>query len=170
MVFNERIDDAPTDDAKETPIETNDAAEPIKKPKRKQRKPKKKNVETKVEFSGTTPETAEKESATPAVKKPKQPKPEKKNLPLTETILYVGNLPFEIDDESLKEIFESSHKVKSSHVVKRGKRNSGYGFVEFFDSATMLSALEEFSGVKANNRTLRIKRAFLNESKEEPEK
>ncbi|KAJ3320332.1 hypothetical protein HDV06_005363 [Boothiomyces sp. JEL0866] len=126
------------------------------KPKQKPQK-KEKPVESKETPEEKTEkvERAEKKTAKRPPRKVRDP-----NAPLSETIAFVGNLPFVVDDTSLGDIF-SDFKIKSSRVVvSPSGRSKGFGFVEFEDNASLLKAIEEYNGAKANERVLAVKQAF----------
>ena len=62
-----------------------------------------------------------------------QPKRQTEARPISETTLFVANVPFSTDDAQLLSFF-AEHKPKSAHVVRmRNGRSRGYGFVEFDD-------------------------------------
>jgi len=61
---------------------------------------------------------------------------------LSKTAVFVANLPFSVDDESLTKLF-ATHKVKTAHVVKtRTGRSRGYGFVDFETEKDQQAAIE----------------------------
>jgi CspA family cold shock protein len=72
--------------------------------------------------------------------------------------LYVGNLPFSVTDDSLREMFSQYGEVYSASVVvdrERG-RSRGFGFVEM-DNAE--SAISELNGKDLEGRNLRVNEA-----------
>jgi len=72
-------------------------------------------------------------SSTGAAAAPQQPKRQTEARPISETTLFVANVPFSTDDAQLLSFF-AEHKPKSAHVVRmRNGRSRGYGFVEFDD-------------------------------------
>jgi len=70
--------------------------------------------------------------------------------------LYVGNLPYELESDQLKEVFEEFGEVKSCFVAK-GK---GYGFVEFALPVEAEKAKEALNDSDFEGRKLRIDFAF----------
>lgn len=58
--------------------------------------------------------------------------------------LYVGNLPFAIDDAQLKELFAKYGEVVEAVVIKNkfNGRSKGFGFVTFKDDKMAEAALE----------------------------
>jgi len=66
--------------------------------------------------------------------------PPKEKVP-SKTTLFVANLPFSVNDEQLKAIFEGTN-LKDAHVVRtRNGRSRGYGFVEFHSENDQINAL-----------------------------
>jgi len=88
----------------------------------------------------------------PAPRPPRARKPENTTPPapkiVSQTAVFVANLPFSVTDEGLTKIFEDFHP-KNAHVVKtRNGRSRGYGFVDFETQADQAKAIE------AKNQTL----------------
>jgi len=79
------------------------------------------------------------------------------NTARTENTLYVSNLPFDLDDNDLKQIF-SEFNVKAANVaVRQGGRSLGFGFVEFNNAQDQKSALEALDQSEVNNRVITVK-------------
>jgi len=77
--------------------------------------------------------------------------------PRTENTLYVSNLPFDLDDNDLKQIF-SEFNVKTAHVATRQNgRSLGFGFVEFNNGNDQKNALEALDQSEVNNRVITVK-------------
>lgn len=62
--------------------------------------------------------------------------------------LYVGNLPWSVDDQKLQEVFAAFGAVTSAKVIsdKYTRRSKGFGFVEFEndeDADKAIKALHE---------------------------
>ena len=81
--------------------------------------------------------------------------------------LYVGNLPWRIDDEQLRGLFEAFGTVHSAAVVsdRETGRSRGFGFVEM-DPADADRAMNEMNGKEQDGRALRVNEA--NERKPPP--
>jgi RNA recognition motif-containing protein len=78
------------------------------------------------------------------------------------TKLFVGSLPWSINDEELKEAFEKHGTVVSAKVVtdRDTRRSRGFGFVE------MESASDASNAIKAlNNSELKGRNIIVNEAK-----
>lgn len=74
--------------------------------------------------------------------------------------LYVGNLPFSSDDQSLKELFQSFGNIVSARVMsdRDTGRSRGFGFVEM-DETDARSAMASLNGSSYEGRTLRVNEA-----------
>ena len=59
--------------------------------------------------------------------------------------IYVGNLPFNLGEEDLKEIFEEYGSVTSAKIIsdKFTGRSKGFGFVEMEDNDEAGNAIKE---------------------------
>ena len=83
--------------------------------------------------------------------------------------LYVGNLPYTVDDTELKDIFAKVGEVASATVImdrmSRTPRSKGFGFVEMTNDAEADSAIEMFNGKDIGGRTLTVNEARPKEDK-----
>ncbi len=72
--------------------------------------------------------------------------------------LFVGNLAYGTDDDSLKSFFESVSPVKSAHVItdRDTNRSKGFGFVEFEDEANNEDAIDKLNGKELDGRAISI--------------
>lgn len=74
--------------------------------------------------------------------------------------LYVGNLPWSVDDGELESMFSGLGTVHSAHVItdRESGRSRGFGFVELDDEAAS-KAIEELNGNDVGGRPLRVNEA-----------
>jgi RNA recognition motif-containing protein len=72
--------------------------------------------------------------------------------------LFIGNLSFNTNDESLKDFFESVGTVKSARVItdRDSGRSRGFGFVEFEDTASNQKAIDELNGKELDGREISV--------------
>lgn len=77
------------------------------------------------------------------------------------TRLYVGNLPYSVRDDELKQQFESFGQVVSAEVLmERGTdRSKGFGFVEMGSEADAQAAIEGLHGKEMKGRALVVNEA-----------
>jgi RNA recognition motif-containing protein len=62
--------------------------------------------------------------------------------------IYVGNLPFNVSEENLRQAFETFGQVSSARIVKDkySGQPRGFGFVEMPDRAEAQAAIENLNG------------------------
>ncbi len=75
--------------------------------------------------------------------------------------LFVGNLPYKLDDQKLGALFASRYHVIGSKIVvdRQTNRGRGFGFVTFGSSEDAKAAHDAFQGVKVEGRLLTVKSA-----------
>lgn len=120
-----------------------------RKPKRRPRKAKKKPAATEKKA----------EPKEQVVRPPKE---------LSETVLYVSNIPFTLDDDTLKEAFAKFNPT-SANVIRRKRNNlsKGFGFVNFEKEADQAAALNEMHKAKVGDREITVRKAHLRVETEE---
>lgn len=76
--------------------------------------------------------------------------------------IYVGNLPFNLGEEDLKEIFEEYGEVTSAKIIsdKFSGRSKGFGFVEMESDDEANNAIKELNNAEVSGRNIKV-----NESK-----
>ncbi len=74
--------------------------------------------------------------------------------------LYVGNLPWSVDDAALKELF-SAFEVEEATVItdKFSHRSKGFGFVTINDDEAAKKAISELNGKEIEGRELKVNEA-----------
>eukprot|EP01091_Cochliopodium_minus_P011374 TRINITY_DN31_c0_g1_i5.p1 TRINITY_DN31_c0_g1~~TRINITY_DN31_c0_g1_i5.p1 ORF type:complete len:472 (+),score=209.11 TRINITY_DN31_c0_g1_i5:54-1469(+) len=91
---------------------------------------------------------------------------QQKKVP-SSTLIYVSNLPFETNDEQLKELFKG-FGVKTAYVAKRRNGNSkGFGFVNLEKESDQNAAIESVNGKEFNSRKLNAKVAMNDDRRNE---
>jgi cold-inducible RNA-binding protein len=72
--------------------------------------------------------------------------------------LFVGNLPFEVNDADLSTVLSVAGKVVEAKVIinKKTGRSKGYGFVEMETEELALEAVKKFEGATLNERPLTV--------------
>lgn len=75
--------------------------------------------------------------------------------------LYVGNLPFQTNDQELGEMFAQAGQVTSAKVIvdRDSGRSKGFGFVEMSSDDEALKAISQLNGVQINGRALTVNEA-----------
>jgi RNA recognition motif-containing protein len=77
------------------------------------------------------------------------------------TKLFVGSLPWAIDDNSLRDLFAEFGDVLSAKVIvdRETNRSRGFGFVEFEDNAAAQAAIAKLNNSEMNGRTIVVNEA-----------
>ena len=72
--------------------------------------------------------------------------------------LYVGNLPFDVENMDLENLFSESGTVQSVNIVKDRKsgKNKGFGFVEMKNQQEATDTIEKFNGSDLNGCTIKV--------------
>ena len=75
--------------------------------------------------------------------------------------IYVGNLPFELDDAELERTFTAYGEVSSARVIqdRESGRSRGFGFVEMSDNTQAEAAIQALNGKDFNGRPLTVNEA-----------
>ena len=77
------------------------------------------------------------------------------------TKLFVGSLPWSVNDEKLKEAFEKHGNVVSAKVVmdRTTGRSRGFGFVEMENETDANNAIQALNGSEFNGRNIIVSEA-----------
>lgn len=83
--------------------------------------------------------------------------------------VFVGNIPYEATEEKLKDIFSEVGPVISLKLVfdRESGKPKGYGFCEYKDQETALSAMRNLNGYEIGGRALRVDNACTEKSRME---
>jgi len=74
--------------------------------------------------------------------------------------IYVGNLPFSVDDEGLKKIFEAYNPEEVTIIKDRfSGRSKGFGFMTISDDKAAKKAVSEINGKEVEGRELKVSEA-----------
>ncbi len=77
------------------------------------------------------------------------------------TKLFVGSLPWSVNDEELKETFEKHGTVVSAKVItdRDTQRSRGFGFVEMESSSDANNAIAALNDSELNGRNIVVNEA-----------
>ena len=83
------------------------------------------------------------------------------------TRLYVGNLPYSIDEQQLRQTFGAYGDVVDVRIVtdRDSGQSKGFAFVEFATDEAAANAIAGLNGTQMGDRTLTV-----NEAKPRPER
>jgi RNA recognition motif-containing protein len=75
--------------------------------------------------------------------------------------LYVGNLPYQVQEQDLNGLFSQKGQVVSVKIImdQQSGRSKGFGFVEMSSSDEAHAAIEAFNGYDFNGRALKVNEA-----------
>src|SRR3990167_7465608 len=84
--------------------------------------------------------------------------------------LYVGNLPYTVNQAKLEEIFSPFGTIVSASVItdKFSGRSKGFGFVEFDNDDAAKEAIAKLDGTDMEGRPLRVNGHKLSEKNPAP--
>ncbi|MFM6930241.1 MAG: RNA recognition motif domain-containing protein [Bdellovibrio sp.] len=75
--------------------------------------------------------------------------------------IYVGNLSYNMDDQSLGDLFAQYGQVESARIItdRDSGRSKGFAFVEMATDADAATAIEKLNGTDQNGRTINVSEA-----------
>lgn len=70
--------------------------------------------------------------------------------------IFVGSLPFRLEEADLQEIFEQYGEVSSTKIImdRATGRSKGYGFIEMTEEEAAKKAIEELNGAEVEGREI----------------
>ncbi len=76
-------------------------------------------------------------------------------------IIYIGNLPADIYEDELVEMFQEYGVVKSIKIIKDRytKKSRGYAFVKMDDRDAALKAIEEWDEGSIDDQIIKVQEA-----------
>lgn len=83
------------------------------------------------------------------------------------TRLFVGSLPWAIDDAQLEDLFKDFGTISSAKVIidRESNRSRGYGFVEFEDDDAAKAAIDKLNGSEIQGRPIVVNEARPQEAR-----
>jgi len=72
--------------------------------------------------------------------------------------VYVGNLPYSADENSLGQLFSQCGQVTNVRIImdRETNRSKGFSFVEFADEQGAQQAVQQLNGADFQGRALRV--------------
>ena len=72
--------------------------------------------------------------------------------------IYIGNLPYQINDDVLFRLFRAEGNIISARVVKDfGGKSKGFGFVEFQNPRDAFRSIKKWNNTFLDNRTIIVR-------------
>lgn len=83
------------------------------------------------------------------------------------TRLFVGSLPWAVDDAQLEDLFKDFGTITSAKVIidRDSNRSRGYGFVEFEDDDAAKAAIDKLNGSDIQGRAIVVNEARPQEAR-----
>lgn len=75
--------------------------------------------------------------------------------------IYVGNLPYSMTEDELRELFSPYGTVTSASIIKDkfSGQSKGFGFIEMATQAEGEEAIKQLDGSSVNGRALKVNQA-----------
>ena len=75
--------------------------------------------------------------------------------------LYVGNLPYSVTEDSLRETFSACGTVDSANMItdRDTGQSKGFGFVEMSSDSEAQKEIQELNGTTMDNRQIKVNEA-----------
>jgi RNA recognition motif-containing protein len=75
--------------------------------------------------------------------------------------IYVGNLPYDVSEDELRQAFEAFGQISSVNIIKDRYtgESKGFGFVEMPSRDEALAAISGLNGKELKGRTLNVNEA-----------
>lgn len=75
--------------------------------------------------------------------------------------IFIGNLPYDLEEDELRELFEEYGEVSSVKIIiDRGSgRSKGFAFVEMSNDQQAMKAMDELDGAEIDGRAIAVKKA-----------
>jgi len=75
--------------------------------------------------------------------------------------LYVGNLPYEILEDGLRDLFSEYGEVSSVNIIfdRNSGRPKGFGFVEMLNQSEAENAIQNLNEKEINGRKIKVNEA-----------
>lgn len=75
--------------------------------------------------------------------------------------IYVGNLPYSVTEQDLRELFESYGEVSSVNIIidKFTKQSKGFGFIEMPSQDESMEAIDKINDQDYQGRNLKVNEA-----------
>lgn len=72
--------------------------------------------------------------------------------------IYVGNLPYQIDEAGIEDAFASFGEITEVKIItdRETGRSKGFGFVTFVDEGSANNAVDEMNGKEIGGRVAKV--------------
>ena len=75
--------------------------------------------------------------------------------------IYIGNLPYDISEDELRDLFAAHGEVTSANIImdRDSGRSKGFGFIEMPDKACGEAAINAINQADVQGRSVRVNEA-----------
>ncbi|MCG8607081.1 RNA-binding protein [bacterium] len=75
--------------------------------------------------------------------------------------MYVGNLPYTVTEEDLKELFSEFGEVVSVNIItdRYSNQSKGFGFIDMPNNSEADKAIKALNGTEFQGRTIKVNQA-----------
>lgn len=75
--------------------------------------------------------------------------------------IYIGNLPYSISEDELRDLFAAHGEVTSANIImdRDSGRSKGFGFIEMPDNAQGEAAINAINQTDVQGRSVRVNEA-----------
>ena len=75
--------------------------------------------------------------------------------------IYIGNLPYSVTEDDLRDVFSQFGQVDSSNIItdKFSGRSKGFGFVDMPNDGEAREAIESMNDKDLKGRTIKVNEA-----------
>jgi RNA recognition motif-containing protein len=83
--------------------------------------------------------------------------------------IYIGNIPYNMKEQNLIDVFKEFGSVESAKVIidKKARRSKGYGFIEMKNPVEEKTAIEALNGKEIGGRKVKVNLANPKKEREE---
>lgn len=71
-------------------------------------------------------------------------------------IIFVGNLPFDVNSRRLRQLFRSEGRIFEANIVRGRMGSRGYGFVEFYNPRDAWRSIQKWDNTTLGGRTITV--------------
>lgn len=71
-------------------------------------------------------------------------------------LIFVGNLPFDVNSRRLRQLFQSEGRIISANIVRGRQGSKGYGFIEFYNPRDAWRSIQKWNNTTLGGRTITV--------------
>ena len=71
-------------------------------------------------------------------------------------LIFVGNLPFDVNSRRLRQLFQSEGRIISANIVRGRQGSKGYGFIEFYNPRDAWRSIQKWNNTTLGGRYITV--------------